>query len=349
MADLLSTKFRKSIEESDFTDQKLSDLYDAVKGMSDEDFKEYMYVNRAYFSQNMPAAVESIPGFQSYLSKEPSWGERNIDYKKITGADDPLSDENFYRWTMKDFDEFGKEAGMTGKEFMQQMAKDKTARDRYKIAHFEDRGGWSEAPFYNLVGAFQNVFAPRTQKAIEQGEDPSWKDVAMDVGTDALQALPMGKITKVPKATKAFGLRNILANAAVPATQETADWALYEDKEFDPTDIIKGTAANIVVPRGLRRYGSDKWDDIGKNVSTKRIPGVRTVLNRGPQGTISDFVSNKVGDIQYSDKAVAIPVIGTELEKDKKEKEIIKKKNKAKKKAEEKYKIIIDMDEENKE
>ena len=67
---LLSEKFRSAIENSDFDDDTLAGLYDAVEGMSDEDFREYMYSHRVYFNQNMPVAVEEIPEYY----QEPGWG-----------------------------------------------------------------------------------------------------------------------------------------------------------------------------------------------------------------------------------------------------------------------------------
>lgn len=376
MADLLSTKFRKSIEDSDFTDQKLSDLYDAVEGMSDEDFKEYMYVNREYFSQNMPAAVESIPGFQSYLSKEPNWGVGDkLDYKKITGSDDPLSDENFYKWTMKDFEEFAKGSGMTGRELMQQMAKDKIASDRYKIAHGEDKGGWSEAPLDNFAGAFWNLFGPRMQEAIARGESPSKKDVALDLGEDVVYATPWGKVgqaaktvvkgaQKVSKATKAAKTtskakkasktRTILeqekptidpSNMVAPAITQAADAIAYgeDDQRGEASltergiNVAKGTAVNEYMPK-----------------LTRRFPGARWVLQHIPEQAES-FVTNRAGDAIYSNRQapgvmgmpIRIAQQTLDLDPEKEHKEKQRKKNK--KKAVEKYKIIIDMDEENKE
>lgn len=387
MADLLSNQFRKNILEyrkkSNVPEDKktagdiaLEGLYDAVEGMSDEDFKEKLYVNRAYLSQIMPAAVESIPGFQSYLSKEPNWGVGDkIDYKNITGADDPLSDENFYKWTMKDFEEFAKDAHMTGREFMQQMAKDKIAHDRYKIAHGEDKGGWTEAPLDNLAGAFWNLFGPRMQEAVERGESPSAKDVALDIGEDIVYATPWGKVgqaaktvlkgaqkaskaTKAAKTTskakKASKTRTVLeqerktidpANIVAPAITQAADAIAYgeDDPRGDVSltergiNVAKGTAVNEYMPR-----------------LTRKVPGARWVLQHIPEQAES-FITNRAGDAIYSNRqapgAMGIPIRIAQdvfhVDPDKEHKEKQKKKNK--KKAEEKYKIVIDMDEENKE
>lgn len=345
MAELLSDKFRKSIEDTDFTDQKLSDLYDAVKGMSDEDFKEYMYVNRGYFKKNMPAAVEEVAGFQGYVSEEPSWGSTNIDYEKVTGSSDALDKMDEY--DMKDMEYFGSKAGLSGKEFLHQMTQDKIANDRKKIAHGEDEGGWFESPksfAKNVAGAAMNVMAPRTQEAIERGEQPTIKDRVLDIAENAAQSLPVGKIAKVPAATKAFGLRNILANAAVPVASETADYIAYDEDNqrgsFDPFDVVKGTGVNIMMPRILRRTGSDNWSNVGKNVSS-HIP----ILQKGPAGDISDIVSNKTGNVLYSNRQTPLPIVGGLLEKEQKEQKVNKAKEKKKESATKKW--LLEMNKEN--
>jgi len=346
MAELLSNQFRQNIldyrkkanvpeDKKTKGDIALEGLYDSVKDLSDEDLKKYLYVNRAYLSQIMPAAVEGIPNFQSYLSVEPTWSRKNINYNEITGSDDALTDEFFFSHNMKDFEEYGKKVGMTGREFMKQMSKDLTERNRYKIAHGEDLGGWFDSPksfLHNLGGAYMNILAPKTQERIAAGEEPTIKDYAVDIGTDVAQTLPMGKIAKVPATAKALGFRNILANAAVPAGTETAKAVLY-DEDLDPYYIAKGTAVNVVTPRFLKKYGSESWDDIGKNISTKNIPFVRKVLSKGPEGTISDITTNKVGDVIYSNRATPIPVVGPMLEERKKEKTRKKEKNEAKESA----------------
>ena len=343
MAELLSDKFRKAIEDSDFTDNKLADLYDAVKGMSDEDFKKFMYVNKDTYKKDLPAAVEEIPTFQQYVSEEPTWGVANIDYEKVTGSADAL--DRFDEYDMKDMEYFGSKVGMTGKEFLYQMAKDKTEQDRRRIAHGEDAGGWFDSPTafaHNLGGAFMNVMAPRSQEAIEHGEEPSVKDVALDVAVDAAQTLPVGKIAKVPAAAKAMGIRNILANAAVPTAAEIADAAAYDEENprgnFDIIDVAKGTGVNVIMPRVLRKYGSDKWDDIGKNLSTKNIPYVRKVLARGMEAGPSDIITNKTGDVLYQNRATPLPIVGALLDKEQKERKTKEERKKNKAEAENKYK-----------
>lgn len=344
MAKLLSEQFRKNIEKSGMTDDVLAGLYDAVKNMPDEDFKAYMFVNKDYFKRNIPAAVKEIDGFQSLVTIEPDWGSSNINYDEVTGSIGAL--DKFHEYDMNDFDVFGAKVGMTGNSFMKQMAKDKIALDRKRIAHGEDLGGWFESPksfAHNLGGAFMNVMAPRTQESIERGEEPGLKEYALDIGSAAAQTLPVGSIFKVSNAYKPLSLRSILANASVPAAIEAVESVVYDEdnqrSEFDPFDVAKGAAVNIAMPRGLKRFGAEKWDDFGKNISTKNVPGLKLILSKGPKGTISDIVTNKTGDVIYANKATPLPFAGQKLEEGQKKKKIQQEKQKKKESAIRKFLI----------
>lgn len=342
MAELLSEQIRKKLRATPIEDSVLDNFYDDIEGMSDEEVKKYIAVNKPDFDKN-PAIAEYIPEVQQYVSEEPNYGATNIDYDKIIGSPDAL--DKFYDYTMKDMEYFGSKVGMTGREFMKQMAEDKIKNDRKKIAHGEDKGGWFDSPTafaHNLGGAFMNVLAPRSQEAIERGEEPSVKDVALDVAVDAAQTLPMGKLTKVPAATKALGIRNILANAAVPTAAEVADAAAYDEEnprgDFDIIDVAKGTGVNVMMPRIVRKFGSDKWDDIGKNLTTKNIPYVRKVLARGMEAGPSEIITNKTGDVVYQNRATPLPIVGSLLEKEQKERKAKEEREKNKAEAEHKYK-----------
>lgn len=337
MAELLSEKFREAIAKSDYTDNRLADLYDVVEGMSDDDFKEYMYANRGYFQKNMPAAVDDIEGFQSYISEMPSYGVKNkIDYEKITGNPNAL--DSFYDYNMKDFEYFGSKAGMSGKEFMKRMAEDKTASDRHKIAYGEDEGGWFDSPksfAKNLGGATMQLFAPRVQEAIARGEEPTTKDYLLDQASNIAEALPVGKIGKTRK------LLQLGSNFIVPAGEEIADYVAYDEENprgnLSMADIAKGGSINYATPRLLNRFGIVDLDKIGKNVGMSNIVGEKPI---GPAGSISDIFTNKLGSSVYANRRapgvigmVASPLINYEEEKANE-----KIRNKNKEKSEKKYK-----------
>lgn len=337
MAELLSEKFREAIEKSDYTDNRLADLYDVVKGMSDEDFKEYMYANRGYFQKNMPAAIEDIEGFQSYISEMPSYGVKNkIDYEKITGNPNAL--DSFYDYNMKDMDYFGSKVGMSGKEFMKRMAEDKLASDRHKIAYGEDEGGWLDSPksfVKNLGGATMQLFAPRVQEAIARGEEPTTKDYLLDQASNIAETLPVGNIGKTRK------LLQMGSNFLVPAAEEVADYIAYDEENprgnLSLADMAKGGAINYATPRLLNRFGIVDLDKIGKNIGMSRVVGEAPI---GPAGSISDIFTNKLGSTVYANRRapgvigmVASPLINYEEEK---ANENIRNKNKEQ--SEKKYK-----------
>lgn len=319
---------KEKAEKGDFDDDRISDLYEAVEGMNDDDFREYMFTNRQYFKQNMPAAVDEIEGFQKYISEEPSWGVKDkIDYEKITGSADAL--DNFFDYDMKDFEYFGSKVGMSGKDFMKQMADDKTALDRRRIARGEDAGGWFESPtafVKNLGGAYMGVFSPRTREAIERGESPKTRDYLLDIGSNVVEGLPVGNIAKGSKAI------NALSNFIVPLAEETVDYAAYDVNNprgnFSNVDWMKGGGINLATPRLLKKIGAEN------------IGATKSFLNKGPQGNVSDILGNKIGPAVYSNRQapgpvgyVLSPVIEWEKEQDKKR---IQQKNREA--AEKKYK-----------
>ena len=332
MAKLLSDKFREAIDNADFADDKLTGLYQAVNGMSDDDFKEYMYSNRAYFKQNMPVAVDEIEGFQQYVSEEPKWGVNDkVDYEKLTGSPDALSDEKFYNYDMKDMEYFGSKVGMTGRQFLKQMAEDKIKQDRYAIAHGEsdNSSNLDKIASYALA-----LFGPRQQEAIERGEDPSFQDYTLDMTEDLAYATPWSKIGVVTKLPKVGGLTKKMLtvgeNAITPTITRVADKLAYdEDKprggEFskgDLLDIGKGYAVNEITPRLLNR-----------------VPITKPIMSHIPLPA-QTFATNRIGDAVYENRqapggiGMLLNMFGKDIDAEEKEKQ----RQKNKEAAEKKYK-----------
>lgn len=132
----------------------------------------------------------------------------------------------------------------------------------------------------------RNLVAPRSAEAIERGEVPSSKDVALDAGEVlASFVTPFGRVasglSKVPKFSKVIdGLERvkkipyagkILANvpdaAFSPFAMETADAIAYGDenelRSFEPSDIVTSTAFNAAIPYFVKR-GIDMLGDAAK-------------------------------------------------------------------------------------
>lgn len=335
MAEKLSDKFRKSIEDSEFTDDRMADLYDAVEGMSDTDFKEYMYANRAYFDQNMSVAVDAIPGFRKLISVEPDYGAKQIDYKKVTGSADAL--DRFDEYTMKDMEAFGEQVGMTGNEFLHRMAQDKIKQDRERIAHGEGSGGWFDSPrafAENVGGLAMNLLAPRTQEAIARGEDPQGKDYINDIAQDVLYAMPWGKLTTAAKTADVI-------KAAQQAKKFTArNWARRADRALakqvpelnNPTvkgklkDAALEVSKNAITPAALEvmdygAYGAyDDPDNVrgklnpidilagtGVNWKAGKLiePRLEKLLGAGKvAGGVTTWLTNHAGDRLYGDRSM---------------------------------------------
>lgn len=337
MAELLSNKFRKAIEDSDFTDNKLADLYDAVEGMSDEDFKEYMFSNREYFKRNMPAAVDEVAGFQGYVADEPTYGVANIDYEKVTGSPDAL--DKFYDYDMKDMEYFGSKVGMTGREFMKQMAEDLTKKERHDIAH----GNSENSPWYDkAVSYVMPILAPRQQEAIERGEDPSTEDYTLDLLEDAAYMMPYGaagaKIgtklaTKSPKLANAT--RKVLTageNVIAPAVTTVADKLVYDEDDPRGGDVLSPETGIKVAKGWLVNKYMPKL--------TNRVPAIRTTLEQLGAPT-QNLITNRAGDALYESRQApgAAGMILNTIDKNFiKEAEDKKKREKNKEKAENKYK-----------
>ena len=318
MAEILSEQIRKKLRSTPIEDELLDKFYDDIEGLSDEEVKKYIAVNKPVFDENQ-AIADYVPEIQQYISEEPKYGVQNIDYEKVTNSPDALSDEKFYQYTMKDMDYFGSKVGMTGREFLQKMKEDKIAHDRHAIAHGEDEGGWFESPksfAKNLGGTAMSLLAPRSQEAIERGEEPTDKDYLNDTIQNALY-VGAGRIPYV-------------GDVVAPAVMEALDYAAYGDDENNPrgnfsmTDIAKGTLIN--------RWGGKR---IQPRLEKLHLPG-----------SLAGFVTNEIGDALYGNKKIGqIPLmvpgvnIAAKAAQDVLDEDLAKKeRQKAKKEAEHKYK-----------
>ena len=315
MAALLSEQLRSSIREeakkAGIVDPNVAEVYRDLNGLSDADAKEYIFVNRDRIQKNMPVLLDKIESFQSAVSVEPQWNrDEKIDYEKITGNPNALGDD-FFKYNMKDMDYFGSKVGMTGREFMRKMADDKTAHDRKQIAHGEDEGGWFESPkafAKNLGGITMSFLAPRTQEAIERGEDPTLKDRALDVTQDALYAMPWSKgVNLVAKGDKTRRLLDLGSNAITPFVTEALDAVAYDENnprgDFSIAEGLLGTSINIATPKSLEmllRVAGPEVQAAYKNVLSSY--GAEAAKN---------FLTNEIGDALYSDKKLGqVPMRG---------------------------------------
>lgn len=240
------------------------DLADAIDNLqSDKDVKEYIWANRGYFDKTIDAAaLKDAPNFRSVVYGQMPSSEVQLD--KEFGKD---WDKDFVNIPYNKIAYVAEQHGIDPKELNKQMAVIATQNERYRIAHGEDLGGWFDSPAsfaHNLGGAAMSLFGRRAQEAIARGEEPSYKDMALDAGESALYAVPYGNALKGVKVGGKVGAaltgkaaQTALTNTVAPVVTEAADAALYSDDnprgDFSMQDVGTGVATNYAAPWVLKR------------------------------------------------------------------------------------------------
>lgn len=240
------------------------DLADAIDNLqSDKDVKEYIWANRGYFDKTIDAAaLKDAPNFRSTIYGQMPSSEIKLD--KEFGKD---WDKNFSQIPWNKIEYVAEQYGIDPKELNKQMADVATQNERYRIAHGEDLGGWFDSPAsfaHNLGGATMSLFGRREQEAIARGEEPSYKDIALDASESALYAIPYGNVLKGVKVSGKVGAaltgkaaQTALTNTVAPVVTEAGDAVLYSDDnprgEFSMQDVGTGIATNYAAPWVLNR------------------------------------------------------------------------------------------------
>ena len=110
--------------------------------------------------------------------------------------------------------------------------------------------------------------APRSTEAIQRGESPSDKDIAIDIAQNALYAIPWARgaqaVTKgAGKLYKVLSnpfVQGTLSNVTAPLTTEVADAAAYDESNprgtFDIGDVAAGAGVNLVGGSLIRGAGA---------------------------------------------------------------------------------------------
>ena len=258
MAELLSDKLRKQLLDSGHDDDMTAGLYDAIEGMSDTDLREYIWANRAYFSQNMPGVIEDTPDLQEYVNQRPNFGNQKVDLVKA--FNDPDIMNKLHELDTKQIDYVARKNGMSYKDFVKQMWEQKRDYDRDNIAH----GRWDPNDSFGrnianeIGGTALTLFGKRQQEAIARGEDPAAADYAGDIGEQALYLMPWGRgLQAVGAAGKVAKGAQLASNAVAPVVGEAYDAAVYDEDnprgEFNYGDVLMGTTTNLVAPFGVNR------------------------------------------------------------------------------------------------
>ena len=111
-----------------------------------------------------------------------------------------------------------------------------------------------------MGSAFMGLFQPRQKKAYMEGRDPDARDIGMDIASNILYGLPVGRAEQAvkllasgakPLVKKAAGLAAyVLPQAAAPHAVEALDAKVY-DRPYDEANAILGTLTNIGINRSL--------------------------------------------------------------------------------------------------
>lgn len=306
---LLSSKLIEQIKSSGYKDIPLLEgMIGQLKGLSDNDTKEYIYNQRGYLDQSLPTKViESIPDLQEYMTVQPSYGVKNTNYAKMFNDEEILDKLN--EIPFRDIDYIARKNGMTGKELLNDMTNAKVAKDRNLVAH---GGRWRDVfdgdkyhtlidnPIAsNLGGSMMTLFGRRQQEAIARGEEPSKWDIAGDVGEGLLYTAPLGRIAQPISIPAKMAYSGVTA-AAVPHITEAYDAAVYDDKEnprseYSEADALVGTGVNLVAPFAIRELG----EGVGRITNSPKITKIWGQLAEGKSAddVIKDAeaVRNRIG------------------------------------------------------
>lgn len=111
-----------------------------------------------------------------------------------------------------------------------------------------------------MGSAFMGLFQPRQKKAYIEGREPDARDIGMDIASNVLYGLPVGRAEQAvkllasgakPLAKKVSGLAAyVLPQAAAPHAVEALDAKVY-DRPYDEANAILGTLTNIGINRSL--------------------------------------------------------------------------------------------------
>lgn len=271
----------------------LDDVANVVADLEDDDaVRKYMWGNRGFFDKMYnDEDFQMAPTFSDLVHNDYTGGK--IDFDKQFGKD---WDKNFNDISVNKIKYEAMKAGKDWKKMLNEMSTEATKRERYRVAHGEEEGGWFDSPkafARNLHGAATNLFAPRSQEAIERGEDPSLKDTALDAGQNVLESLPWGRALK----GAGVGTRYLLSNATTPFVTEALDAAAYDEGprgEFSLSDATVGAGINVAAPVAINRFGragakygpegTRKFmDKVGKfgDLEQKSQEEIVTKLNKG--------------------------------------------------------------------
>lgn len=256
-----------------------AELYDVIDQIeSDVDVANYISSGKGYYPKMMSSKdLEGMPEFRKALYSELKTGE--VDLNKEFGKDW----YKHYEQIPSDQIKFvADKQGVDYGKLVKEMGEQATKKRRYDIAHDG-----------TISGYITEFVAPRAVEAVERGESPSKKDVALDVGQNALYAMPWMRALGTGGSVGLNVAKGVAANAATPAIMETADAIAYDDDNprgnWSGTDVATASMVNATTPwlirggmmgagklaTGKGKQVVDKWVHLGDHSTLTREDIIR--------------------------------------------------------------------------
>lgn len=296
-------------EKSSTDEGAIGSFIDAVKAIYPNEFQDnspiqkYMDELEATRSKSELVAVKNDDGTYSLMPNDEMLAkvfgvkpEKLYDYDNGELGWQDMPADQFKRMIERSFGK-GTFAPIMSEMYKRQQARNHRAiiegYDPYKYDSSSKLNLGAINPIDWLGSAAMGVFTPRRKEAYARGEDPSWKDLALDVGENALQFIPMGAALK---GTKALGktpvgkaiasyAKEIGENAIVPTVMELADAAAYDEgdrSEFSLGDVATGTGINFATPKvikGIAQGIGGKISGFGKSKASDIMNKIREVAD----------------------------------------------------------------------
>lgn len=248
---------------------------------SDLDVANYLSANRTYFTKVYNSKdLDLMPEFRKAIYTELKTGE--VDYDKEFGED---WHKNFGNIPTDQIKFVADKQGKSFNQLTKEMSKEATRRNRYDIAH------------EGVLGTVMPFVTPRIQESIERGESPSAKDVVIDFGENAVQAVPWGRASMLavnnPIVRRLIG--GTISNTTAPLLTEVADAAAYDSTNtrgnFDIGDVAAGAGVNALGANLLKGVAGRGATVVGAEDAGKKL------MNLGEGETLTQALTKDLKDI----------------------------------------------------
>jgi len=181
-----------------------------------------------------------------------------IDEKELLTWD---SDKHWTKIPTGDMMSLLQKSGLDFNAALKSLSELQEIRDKEMVAEGRDvaTGKVKALPF--MASALQGVFTPRVKEAIKMGRDPSGKDYALDIGANAIQAVPVGRLAGLATRSVAPFARKVATSTAQavvpPLAEEVADASMYNELEnpnranFNAGRVALGAGVNLGTPLAI--------------------------------------------------------------------------------------------------